>query len=230
MKILAIDTATDACSAALLIDEQVHCEFALAPRQHTQLILAQIEKVLAEAEMSLQDMDAIAFGRGPGAFTGLRIAAGVTQGLSLAADIPALAVSSLAAMAQAAYQQHQIEKSYVGLDARMQQVYWGEYQIQKGIAVLQGKEQVIAPEDLPPKNSTGFVGVGSAWQVYADSLHLQIQAESNATLQDIYPSAEYIARLAVKQYKSKQYLYSSEIQPVYLRNKVAQTLIERAKV
>lgn len=230
MKILAIDTATDACSAALLIDEYVQCEFALAPRQHTQLILAQIEKVLADAEMSLQDMDAIAFGRGPGAFTGLRIAAGVTQGLSLAADIPALAVSSLAAMAQAAYQQHQVEKTYVGLDARMQQVYWGEYQIQKGIAVLQGKEQVITPEDLPPKNSTGFVGVGSAWQVYADRLHPHIQADSNSTLQDIYPSAEYIARLAVKQYKSKQYLYSSEIQPVYLRNKVAQTLIERAKV
>jgi tRNA threonylcarbamoyladenosine biosynthesis protein TsaB len=238
MKILAIETATDACSAALYIDGQIHNVFAIAPRQHTQLILAQIEAVLAQAEIKLTQVDALAFGCGPGAFTGLRIAAGVTQGLALAADIPAIAVSSLAAMAQRAYDKYQCEKMYIGLDARMQQVYWGEYHIQDGYSVLQGKEQVIAPQDLSASTHTHdaiqdktseFFGIGSAWHVYEQELCHTICAKNHTKLHAIYPSAEYVAYLAVVQYKKKQYLHSGEIQPVYLRNKVAQTLIERSK-
>ena len=229
MKILAIETATDACSAALWIDGQIDTVFEIAPRQHTQLILQQIETVLANAEIKLTALDALAFGCGPGAFTGLRIAAGVTQGLALAADIPAIAVSSLAAMAQQAYQKYQHEKIYVGLDARMQQVYWGEYHIQDGYSVLQGKEQVIAPQALTDCDKQGFVGIGSAWQVYQQALEAKVNAESNTVLQTIYPSAEQVAYLAVSQYRQNQYLYAGEIQPVYLRNKVAQTLIERSK-
>jgi len=229
MKILAIETATDACSAALLIDGQVHVAFELAPRKHTQLILSQIEQVLAEGEIATQDLDAIAFGRGPGAFTGLRIAAGVTQGMSLAGDIPAIAVSSLAAMAQQAYQQHQEDKLYVALDARMNQVYWGEYQIQDELAVLQGEEVVITPEELPSTQSDGFVGIGSGWQAYPQTLQNQVQAETNATLQNIYPSAEHVALLAVPQYQAGILLSPEQVQPVYLRNKIAQTLKERGK-
>jgi len=231
MKILAIETATDACSAALYLDGQIHSVFTLAPRQHTQLILAQIEAVLALAEIKLTDIDALAFGCGPGAFTGLRIAAGVTQGLALAADLPAIAISSLAAMAQRAYEKYQCEKMYVGLDARMQQVYWGEYHIQAGYCVLQGKEQLISPQDfrLANPHAYDFVGIGSAWQVYGQTLQGHIQAETNVHYQALYPSAEYVASLAAEQYNKKEYLYAGEIQPVYLRNKVAQTLIERSK-
>lgn len=231
MKILAIETATDACSAAVYLDGQIHSVFAIAPRQHTQLILAQIDTVLAEAGVKLKDMDALAFGCGPGAFTGLRIAAGVTQGLALAADIPAIAISSLAAMAQRAYEKYQCEKMYVGLDARMQQVYWGEYHIQAGYSVLQGQEQLITPHEFELTQSAApdFVGIGSAWQVYEAALQRHIQIESHQTFQTIYPSAEYIASLAAAQYNKTHYLYAGEIQPVYLRNKVAQTLIERSK-
>ena len=230
MKILAIETATDACSAAVYLDGQIHSVFAIAARQHTQLILPQIETVLAQANIKLSDVDALAFGCGPGAFTGLRIAAGVTQGLSLAADIPAIAISSLAAMAQGAYQKYQCKKMYVGLDARMQQVYWGEYHIQAGYCVLQGQEQLITPHEfsLSHPEAQGFVGIGSAWHVYQQELQHHIQVESSPRFQTLYPSAEYVAYLAAAQYKQQQYLYEGEIQPVYLRNKVAQTLIERS--
>ena len=229
MKILAIETATDACSAALLVDDQISVSFQLAPRKHTQLILTQIEQVLAEGETTTQQLDAVAFGCGPGAFTGLRIAAGVTQGIALAADIPAIAVSSLAAMAQQAYQKYQAEKMYVALDARMDQVYWGEYQIQSGLAVLQGNEVVITPDDLPHLQVKEFVGIGSGWQAYQQALELQVLAETNPELQNIHPSAEHIALLAAQKYQLGERLQPEEVQPVYLRNKVAQTLKERGK-
>ena len=233
MKILAIETATDACSASLLVDGQSHTVFELAPRRHTQLILPQIDQVLSEAGMSIQSLDAIAFGRGPGAFTGLRIAAGVTQGLALAADIPAIAVSSLAAMAQYAYQEYQLEKCYVALDARMDQVYWGEYQVayinKKGFAVLQGDEQVVSPDDVSASESTGFFGVGSGWKAYQEALYRKVAVETQQYLHNIHPSAEQVAQLAVLQYQADKLLAPEEVQPVYLRNKVAQTLIERGK-
>lgn len=229
MKILAIETATDACSVSLLIDGQYRTVFELAPRRHTQLILPQVEQVLAEAEINLHALDAIAFGCGPGAFTGLRIAAGVTQGLALAADLPAIAVSTLAAMAQAAYQQYQLEKCYVALDARMDQVYWGEYQVSKGYAVLQGSEKVTSPNDLSQNNDEGFAGVGSGWQVYQQALMTQVKATTSSKFQGVHPSAEQVAQLAVPKFLLNDFLYSSDVQPVYLRNKVAQTLIERGK-
>lgn len=229
MKILAIETATDACSAALLVDKHVHIAYQLAPRKHTQLILSQIEQVLVEGGVTLQQLDAIAFGGGPGAFTGLRIAAGVTQGIALAADIPAIAVSSLAAMAQQAYQHHQAEKMYIALDARMDQVYWGEYHIQDGLARLQGEEIVIAPKELPRLQSKNFVGIGSGWQAYQQTLQSQVLAKIDSKLQDIHPSAEHVALLAVPKYEAGICLSPQEVQPTYLRNKVAETTEERRK-
>ena len=229
MKILAIETATDACSAALLVGGQVNVAFELAPRKHTQLLLAQIEQVLANAELNVQDLDAIAFGRGPGAFTGLRIAAGVTQGIALAADIPAIAVSTLAAMAQQSYQVFQTEKMYVALDARMNQVYWGEYQLKGNCVELIGEEKVIYPTELSDMNEDGFVGIGSGWKAYRQELLSQVSAETKDGYQEIYPCAEQVAQLAVLQYKSGGLLSPEQVQPVYLRNKVAQTLVERGK-
>ena len=229
MKILAIETATDACSASLLIDDQCYTKFELAPRRHTQLILPQIEQVLAEADINLHALDAIAFGCGPGAFTGLRIAAGITQGLALAADIPAIAVSTLASIAQAAYQQYQLEKCYVALDARMDQVYWGEYQVSNNYVALKGTEKVTSPDDLQRSNEDGFAGIGSGWKVYQQALMDQVKATTSPVFQDIYPSAEQIAWLAAPKFLLGDFLYSDGVQPVYLRNKVAQTLIERGK-
>ena len=227
MKILAIETATEACSAALLIDEEVIVEFEHAPREHTQLILPMLDKVIAEAGIVLADVDAIAFGRGPGAFTGLRIAAGVTQGLALAAELPVIAISTLAALAQHIYETHQDTHILTALDARINEVYWGKYTIEQGRALLVGEEQVILPQDITSICSEQWTGVGSGWAVHGDAL----SAKANGHLKNIYaktePSAEYIAKLAAYEFAAGHLLSVEEAQPVYLRDKVAQTLAER---
>ena len=143
MKILALDTSTEACSAAVYADKQVYAQFALTPREHTRLILPMVEKVLGDADLRLQDVDAIAVGRGPGAFTGIRIGVGVAQGLAMAADKPILPVSTLAALAQQAYVQQGATQVLAALDARMQEVYWGQYSLKDGIMQLQGKSRYV---------------------------------------------------------------------------------------
>ncbi|HHC74710.1 MAG TPA: tRNA (adenosine(37)-N6)-threonylcarbamoyltransferase complex dimerization subunit type 1 TsaB [Thiothrix sp.] len=259
MNILALDTATDACSAALLHNGQPYEVFELAPRRHTHLILQQIEQSLAAASLNLQDIDALAFGQGPGAFTGLRIAAGVVQGLALAIDKPVIAVSTLAAMALQAIDQQQATTVYVGLDARMSEVYWGVYQAASAPISIQATTHhlptvktlcvdcVIKPDSVPlPQQQTGQPtdnkhpasgcwAIGSAWQAYPDALTQRLQAQSielpnTQILPDFYPSAAYIARLAwVKALTQPQesLLDAAQAQPIYLRNKVAQTIAER---
>ena len=244
MKILAIETATDACSAALLIgnktsvNSEVLVEFELAPRKHTQLILKQIESLMASAQLTPQTIDAIAFSQGPGAFTGLRIAAGVTQGLALALDIPIIPISTLAAMAQQGHQQHQSNHILVALDARINEVYWGEYRINQGTANLVGKEQVILPENIQVTTSKAlhediqWLGVGSGWGEYETELRDKLAKHpTNLSLANIYPelhpSAEYIAQLAAVEYQQGNLLPVEQAQPIYLRDKVADTLTER---
>lgn len=240
MKILAIETATDACSAALLIDNEVIVEFEQAPRQHTKLILPMIDKVLTTANTRLTELDAIAFGCGPGAFTGLRIAAGVTQGLALAADLPVIPISTLAALAQQTYQTHQHTHILTALDARINEVYWGCYVVENEQVVLQGKEQVVLPQavhvnasSLEHAQNKQWVGVGSGWSVYADVLQQTLACELADELAfidaDSVPSAEFIARLAVDEFNAGRYLAAEEAQPVYLRDKVADTIAERQR-
>jgi len=128
MKILAVDTATQACSAALFIDGETTAEFRLAPREHTQLILPMVESLLQQAAIKIADLDALAFGRGPGSFTGVRIATGIVQGLAFAHNLPVLAISTLASIAQLAGDEHQHNNVLAGIDARMGEIYWGCYQ------------------------------------------------------------------------------------------------------
>lgn len=229
MKILALDTSTDACSAALLIEDTLHCEYEVTPRAHTRLILPMVERVLAQGELALKDIDAIAFGRGPGAFTGVRIGAGVTQGLALAADKPVIPVSTLAALAQQAYINAQAEHVLVALDARMNEVYWGEYQLQDGYMQLQGEECVISPELVPqPQPSqASYMTVGNGWQVYEEVFPNNLTTLSHKQNTEWLPAAEYIARLAVKDYQQGLCLAPELAEPIYLRNKVALTIKER---
>ncbi|MDH5376921.1 MAG: tRNA (adenosine(37)-N6)-threonylcarbamoyltransferase complex dimerization subunit type 1 TsaB, partial [Gammaproteobacteria bacterium] len=123
MRMLAIDTSTHACTAALMVDNELYTQFALTPRGHTELILDMCDKVLAEGGITQQQLDVIACGRGPGSFTGVRIAAGLAQGMALALEIPIVAVSSLAAAAQHAYSEYGQDHLYVAMDARMQETY-----------------------------------------------------------------------------------------------------------
>lgn len=229
MNILALDTSSDACSAALLTDGMCHTEFTVEPRAHTRLILPMIERVLAQGGIELKAVDALAFGRGPGAFTGVRIATGIVQGLALAADKQVVAVSTLAAIAQQAHLEQQASHVLVAVDARMGEVYWGRYELADGIMQLQGEELVIAPEDAPlPESGEQWLGAGSGWREYADTLQPRFAGCVKRLNTEYLPAAEYIAHLAAAAWQRGEAVDAELAQPVYLRNKVAETTRERA--
>ena len=145
MKLLAIDAATEACSVAVCDGDVIHGQFEVCPQQHSQRLLPMVQQVLAEAELQLSDLELLAFGRGPGSFTGVRIATGMIQGLALGTELPVAGVSTMAAMAQQAYAQQGAEYIAVAIDARMQEVYFAQYQIENGLAKLIGEEAVLPP-------------------------------------------------------------------------------------
>ena len=139
MKLLAIDTATEGCSAALVNDQQLLTRMEVQPRKHAELILPMLDELLSEAGLAISQLDALAFGRGPGAFTGVRIATGVIQGIAFGADLPVVPVSTLRALAQRAFQEYQHANVLTAFDARMDEVYWASYQLaENGLMRLQG--------------------------------------------------------------------------------------------
>lgn len=144
--LLALDTSTEACSVALLHEGRALSHYEVIPRLHAQRLLPMVRDLLDEAGVALSAVDAIAFGRGPGAFTGVRIAIGVVQGLAFALQRPVLAVSDLAILAQRAYREQGAERVAAAIDARMDEVYWGCYQLQQGEMRLAGSEAVLPPE------------------------------------------------------------------------------------
>jgi len=225
MKILALDTATEACSAALYIDGSITTEYQLAPREHTQLILKMIEDLLCQATLQVSDLDAIAFGRGPGSFTGVRIATGVAQGLAFAADLPVLPISTLASIAQSTYNDHKTEHVLAGIDARMGGIYWGCYSLaDNGLMQLVGDEQVTSPEFLSiPSGNThqSWVGAGSAWSSYTEQLNRQLGDDLIQHYSDYFPQSASIVQLAVYEYERGNAVEAAQAQPVYLRNDVA---------
>ena len=133
MRILAIDTATEACSVALWNDGTVNAHFELCPREHTQRILPMVQDILTTSGTSLTDINALAYGRGPGSFTGVRIGIGIAQGLALGAELPMIGVSTLMTMAQGAWRKNGATRVLAAIDARMGEVYWAEYQHENGI-------------------------------------------------------------------------------------------------
>lgn len=220
MNILAIDTATEACSAALLIDGSVDERFAVAPRGHGDLILQMVDDLLASASLKPQQLDAIAFGRGPGAFTGVRIATSVVQGIALGADLPVVPVSTLAALAQGAWRQHGHQKLVCAIDARMGEIYWGCYEIEDGVAMARAEELVCLPEAAPAVNGGGWQGVGTGWSAYHDAL-LQRYGQQ-VTVCDGYalPHAQDVARLAQYDFQAGKAVSAEAALPVYLRDNV----------
>ena len=166
MKILAIETATEACSAALLIDGKIIERYQVQPRMHSQLILPMMNELLAEAGVALTALDAIAFGRGPGAFTGVRIAVGVAQGAAFAADLPVVPVSTLAALAQRGFRESGGRRLLPAYDARMQEVYWAAYEVDaQGLVSIRVADEVSAPDQVTLPDGEGWQGVGPAGAV-----------------------------------------------------------------
>jgi len=222
MKILAVDTATEACSAALYIEGEIEELFEIAPQQHTRLILNMVEKLLNQADIKLNQLDALAFGRGPGSFTGVRIATGVVQGLAYATDLPVVPVSTLASMAQFIYQQHQHEKVLSGIDARMGGMYWGSYQLaDNGLMELVDKEQVSAPEAVVLADNGQWTGAGTAWASYEGQLVKGLSGSITHQYPDCLPHSGSIAELAAYAHSQGQSVPAAQAQPVYLRDDVA---------
>ena len=226
--LLALDTATEACSVALLRGgEKTHLA-QFAQREHTKHILPMVDKILTQAGITLHQVDALVFGRGPGSFTGVRIAAGIAQGLAFGADLPVIPVSNLAAMAQAAYVQYQAENVLTAIDARMNEVYFAQWQAQKVRSDF-GEfldwqpmiaEQVCRPsnviEQVARQHHENAVLVGTGWAAYPELSDANLGKATEITL----PSALYILDLALPKWFAGETISPLEIEPIYLRNEV----------
>ncbi len=222
MNLLVIDTATEACSVALEVNGQIYNQFEICPQQHSQRILPMIDQILGQAGIQLSDLDYLGFGRGPGSFTGVRIATGIIQGLGLGTDLKVVGVSTLAAMAQQVLTQPQyvaLTSAAVAIDARMAEVYFGQYALEDGVAVLLGEEQVLPPEDasqLLPK-TTEFCTAGTGWEAYPQMAKVQGTGLSSEIR---YPDAKFMLPLAKLAISHNMATSVDEIEPVYLRDKV----------
>jgi tRNA threonylcarbamoyladenosine biosynthesis protein TsaB len=220
-QILAIETSTSACSAALCIGGEILERYALAPRQHAALILPMIESVLAEAGIGVPMLDAIAFGRGPGAFTGVRIAASIVQGIAFAAELPVVPVSTLAALAQGAMRETGETQVMAALDARKDEVYWGCYLQKDETLVLQGCEVVCPPANVPRPAPGRWVGAGSGWLAYGERLLQHCGDDVIRVLPDLEPRASDVARLGLNDFVQGKSVAADAAVPVYLRDNVA---------
>jgi len=186
--------------------------------QHSERILPMIQEILAEGGQSLMQLDAIAFGRGPGSFTGLRICAGVVQGLAFGADLPVVPVSSLAALAQGV----DATRVLAAFDARMHQVYWGAYvRNAQGMIELVGEEKVQTPMQVPVPDDAGWVGAGGGWDQYSAELTARLKNRVTAWRAQCFPRARSVAQLGIYVYENGLLLSPEQALPVYLRDDVA---------
>lgn len=226
MKLLAIETSTEACSAALAVDAVVRERFEIAPRRHAELILPMVDGLLKDAGLRLADLDAIAFGRGPGAFTGVRIAAGVIQGLAFGADRPVIPVSTLAALAQGAASD--ANSIAAAIDARMGEVYWGVFTVgADGLVAAAGAERVCKADSVEVPKTTEWFGVGTGWATHGGILAGKLGDRLKGFAGDRFPHAQEVLKLAVRDLKTGKTVTAAEALPVYLRHPVQGTSTNR---
>lgn len=228
MNLLALDTATEACSAALSIDGEIIQRYQIAPRKHSSLLLPMVDDLINEAGISKADLNVIAFGRGPGSFMGVRIATGVAQGIAYALALPVVPVSTLSAIAKVCFNESGATRVACAIDARMEEVYWGCFQIaDDGLPVLIEEEKVLPPQQIVLPKGSQWVGAGTGWASYQQAMK-QKAGESLLSIQgDKLPSASAIAEIALDMAKKGQTVSAEMALPVYLRNKVAKTTLER---
>jgi len=224
VKLLAVDTAFETCSVALSLAGDVHLRFEHAPRGHAALLLPWVQELLAGAGVALADLDAVAFNRGPGSFTSLRIGIGVVQGLAWGADLPVAPVSSLQCTAQAALAGAREQGGtisgdcVVAMDARMGEVFAARFECVEGWMTPAGAEKVCAPADAAAMLQGGDAAVGNGFDRYPA---LQSAAEGRAAAPGAWPDAGVIAALAERWLAENAALPAEQAQPVYLRDKVA---------
>jgi tRNA threonylcarbamoyladenosine biosynthesis protein TsaB len=219
LKILALDTATEACSAAIIVDSEISEKSLIAPRRHADLILSMIDELLSDSGVALSELDAIAFGRGPGAFTGIRIAAGIVQGLAYGADLPVIPISTLAALAQGTNENSDFIIS--AIDARMSEIYTAIYRLDdSGLVVGITEETVIKADDFLISEQGTYYGVGTGWVTYNDIMSSKIGKQLIGYCGECYPQSRDILLLAKQEYEKGNLVKPEDAIPVYIRNKV----------
>lgn len=223
MNILAIDASTEYCSAALWVDGAVSQRVAAAGQGHSEQLLAMIDAVMAEGGAGLSALDGIAYGQGPGSFTGLRVACAVAQGLAFPAGIPVAGIGTLHAMALACA----APRVVCCLDARMREVYHATYEQADGVLIESSAPRVCAPDAAPPLRGTGWTGCGSGFTVYGDTLRRIYDSQLGAVAPGIHPRASEMARLAAPVFAEGQGVPAEGAVPLYVRDKVALKTAER---
>ena len=225
MKLLAFELATEACSVALWIDGEVRERFEIAPRRHAELSLPWAEELLAEAGLARSQLDAIALGRGPGAFTGVRLAIAIAQGIALALDRPLIPVSTLQVLALRA----PAEATHVlsSIDARMGEVYAARHVCVDGQWQLQGEEVVCAPEAVELPDGSRWFGVGTGFGAAEGVLATRLADQLDGVDAQALPRASDLLALAVPMFERGEAMAPELVEPAYLRNNVALTLVEQ---
>lgn len=220
MKLLALDTSTEYCSAALWLDGELHAQRVNAGQLHSALLLPMIDALLRERNASLRELDGIAYGAGPGSFTGLRIACAVTQGLALGADLPVIGVSTLASIAE----QVDAECVLTVLDARMAEVYWAAYRREASGWRCVSEPVLSAPDSVRVPDGSDWVGAGNGFAL-TEMLAVPLRLARREA--QWMPDATAIATLAAPMFARGEGQDAALAAPLYLRDKVAMTTDER---
>ncbi len=219
LNILALETSTEFCSVALNLDGKISYKEVLAERRHSEILLPMIQELLSETGLILQQIDGIAFGAGPGSFTGVRIACGIAQGLAYAIDLPAVGVSTLEAVAQQIGKQ----KVIVALDARMNEIYYAAYQNRcDDHWETINEPRLCTPDHAPSLPGNDWHGCGSGFDIYGNKLTDQYHKQLQNIHYGLHPQAREIALLAVSKLNNKDSDTNPiNVAPIYIRNKVA---------
>jgi len=216
--ILALETSTEFCSVALHVDGKIITNEVTAGQRHSEMLLPMIHELLTEAELTLQQLDGIAFGAGPGSFTGLRIACGVTQGLAYAANLPVIAISTLEAVAEKIAKNNVI----VALDARMGEIYHAAYwKVADRNWKIVHSPSLCLPQHAPPVLDHGWHSGGSGFDTFHEILSTRYHGALQQTHGGLHPHAEQVAMLALEKYRTNATIHATQAAPVYIRNKVA---------
>lgn len=220
--ILALDTVTDACSVAVCTSGQIFSNFVVEPQAHSKLILSMIDELCIRAGIKLDDISAFAFGCGPGSFTGVRIGVSVVQGLAFGLNKPVIAVSSLQALAQQASNKHKVAHILPMIDARMHEVYWGEYILKtQGLVTVLREDSMQKPEELIFSQDVEYIAVGTGAIAYKDILtQYNTKLAFDQSIQ--YPLAQEIIPVALNRLQRGLITTAAEALPTYIRNEVAQ--------
>lgn len=225
MNLLAFDTSTEFLSIAMVRGEALFRFDTLAGQSHSQLILPEIQKLLTSANMPLSDLNGLVFGAGPGSFTGVRIAAGVAQGLAFGANLQVVGVCTLMALAQASG----ADKVIACLDARMGEVYHAAYVKEHGVWQAIYEPGLYKPDAVPAIAGNAWVGVGSGWKTYAEILVARYDSQLTQVLPELLPQATAMIELAQAIFANGQALHAGDAMPIYIRNRVALKTAERAQ-